>query len=202
MNESSPTHRYVEYINANILPSVDYDKLQKSYDTDEMTYARDILNRLHDAMIKIYGSEHLGEFDGDEGFVMVPGFVRGRDSGRYCLVLLDLDLSSSGEHWGTTFLCKYGVISQDDFDKHPAAHDIVKQIGVYDYCYTAKIAGDIHVDKNRLPGKLKEILAELGKHSPSVIDEIRKGTKAAKNTPPKRSGAKSKSSKKKSEPEH
>jgi len=130
-----------------------------------MTYARCILNKLHEAMVKIYGSEQLEEFDGDdEGFVAIPGFVRGRDSGQLCLALLDIDLSSSGEHWGTTFFCKYGVISQADFDKYPAAHEIVKQIGAYDYCYTATIPGDIHVDNERLPDKLQEILKELGAH--------------------------------------
>ena len=164
MNEKSSTHRYIEYINANIVPFIDYDELQKSYATEKMTYARCILNKLHEAMVKIYGSEQLEEFDGDEGFVAIPGFVRGRDNGQLCLALLDIDLSSSGEHWGTTFFCKYGVISQADFDKYPAAREIVKQIGVYDYCYTATIPGDIHVDNGRLPDKLKEILNELGTH--------------------------------------
>ena len=97
MDGKTNTDQFVEYINKNILPFIDYTALQASYDTD-MAHAKGVLNWLHKAMIAEYGSEHLDEYDGDEGFVVIPGIVRGRETGKICLALLDIDLSSSGEH--------------------------------------------------------------------------------------------------------
>ena len=36
--------------------------------------------------------------------------------------------------------------------------------GIYDYGYTAAITDDIHVDKERLPDALKEILEDFRNH--------------------------------------
>jgi len=221
MNEASVIQRYADYINSNILQTVDYDKLQASYGTD-MAYAKAVLNSLHNAMVKVYGSEHFDDFGGDDGFVMIPGMVRGQKTGNMAVVLLDIDLSSSGEHYGTTFLCGHGVVSQSDIGKSPAADAILKSIGSYDYCYTATIPDDIHVDNSRLPKELKAVLDDFQNHSldavvekPSVLDEIRSEAKTPKNGTPKAAKEKTadkgkttgkdnkgKSTKKKSEPEH
>jgi len=171
MNDKSKTDQYVDYINSHILPFIDYPRLQESYDTD-MVYAKGVLNRLHDAMVTVYGSVRLDEDIGDEGFVIVPGIVRGMNSGKICIALLDLDLSSSGEHWGTSFLCKYGVIAQDGIAKvsdndavlKAEITEVVSTYLPYDYCYTASIPGDIHIDRNRLPEDIKAVLNDFRNH--------------------------------------
>ena len=172
MNDKSKTDQYVDYINSHILPFIDYYELQASYDTD-MVYAKGILNRLHGAVSAVYGGERLGENESDsDGFVIIPGVVRGRDSGKICVALLELDLSSSGEHWGTSFLCKYGVIAQDGIEKvsnndavlKAEIAEVVSTYLPYDYCYTASIPGDIHVSKSRLPDEIKAVLEGFRDH--------------------------------------
>ena len=202
MIEKNKTDIYVDYINKHILQSVDYSELQKSYDTD-MLYAKTILNKLHDAMIKVYGGEQLGEYDGDDGIVIIPGIVRGRESGKMCVVLLDIDISSSGEHWGTTFLCEYGVVNQNQAYSNKAnAAELRKAIqpyGSYDYCYTAKIPGDIHIDKARLPEDMQSVLRDFRNHNgekPSVMNQIRETAKDSEES------NKNKQTKKKAGPEH
>lgn len=223
-NSTNPLTRYVDYINVNILPFIDYDKLQKSYATDT-AYAKGVLNCLHGAMVKIYGSEYLDWRTSEDGFVMIPGIVQGRENGNICLALLDLDLTSSCEHWGTTFLCKYGAISQSDIGESPAADAITKHIGTYDYCYTALTHDDHHVDFETLPSKLKAVLADFERYKmvskpkeplrfravgsatkakkPSVLDELRDDAKAAKSGSTKDASTanKSEKTKKKYEPE-
>jgi len=163
MDNKSTVDRYIDHINDHILPFVDYDRLQKSYATD-MVYAKGILNRLHEAMVQCYGIDRLDMHSGDEGFVLIPGVVHGKESGNVYLALLDLDLSSSGEHFGTEFFCEHGVVSQSRDVDSPAMNAIWERIGSYDYCYTATIPGDIHIDKSRLPDKLKSIMADFHVH--------------------------------------
>ena len=174
MNDKSKTEQYVEYINSNILPFVDYDKMQESYDTD-MTYGKGVLRRLHDAMCLIYGGEHLSEDIGNEGFVVVPGTIQGKKSGKFCIVLLELDLSSSGEHWGTSFLCRSGVISQSEaYSNHDDASEMrkaIKPYGEYDYCYTASIPRDLHISNSQLPKGLADILSDFRNHRAILENE-------------------------------
>ena len=173
MNEKSTVDRYIDYINDNILPSIDYAELQKSYNMD-MAYAKGILNRLHDAMIQVYGSDKLDEYDSDEGFVIIPGVVCGKENKNLCVALLELDLSSSGEHWGTSCLCNQGVVSQNNTGKDPVADKVFREIGAYDYCYTAVIPDDIHVDKSRLPDELKAVLNDFRSYKAVLRSEQRR----------------------------
>jgi hypothetical protein len=86
-----------------------------------------------------------------------------------CVALLEIDLSSSGEHWGTSFLCKYGVIAQDGIERvsnndavlKTESREIVSTYLPYDYCYTASIPGDIHVSKAGLPEEIKAVLKDF-----------------------------------------
>lgn len=172
MNETNSTEQYIDHINRHILPFIDYNKLQNSYETD-MVYAKGVLNQLHEDMVSFYGGESLNEYDlgGDDGFVIIPGIVRGKESGKLCLALLELDLSSSGEHWGTHFLCEHGVVKQGDIGNNPAEKAIISSIGSYDYCYTATIPGDIHVSKSRLPEEIKAVLEDFRNHIVNLIVE-------------------------------
>ena len=206
MRNKSKLEQYVDDINSNILPHIDYERLDASYRTD-MVYAKGVLNRLHEAMAEAYGGEQLVERDGDEGFVIIPGVVRGRDSGNMCIALLDLDLSSSGEHWGTSYLCKYGVISQTG-DNAALGDELKAQMREmnaafipYDYCYTATLVSDIHIRHDALPEELKAVLADFRNHralllheeKPSIKDRLREAAKepgqpAEPKEKPKKSG--------------
>ena len=173
MSEKNTMERYVDFINENILPFIDYHKLHESYGTD-MVYAKGILNRLHEAMVEVYGNSHLDDYDGDEGFVMIPGVVCGKETGKICLALLDLDLSSSGEHWGTSFLVKSGVISQSEAYSKDGTDELraaIAPYGNYDYCYTADIPGDIHIDSERLPEAIKQVLEDFRNHRAFLTSE-------------------------------
>ena len=177
MDEKNRADQYAGHINSRILPFIDYTELQASYASD-MVYAKGILNRLHEAMVEIYGSERL-EDDGGDGFVLIPGVVRGIDSGKMCVALLELDLSSSGEHWGTSFLCEYGVIGQDGIEKvsnndavlKAEITEIVSKYLPYDYCYTASVIGDIHINWNRLPEEIKDVLKDFHNHRAALLHE-------------------------------
>ena len=163
---------YIEYINSRILAHIDYNKLHRSYETD-MVYAKGILNELHEAMVKCYGSEILDRHDGDDGFVLIPGVIQSRaHKQNLCLALLHLDLSSSGEHWGTEFICKYGVISQNSTDSESNSDKYLKAVEKYlastyipyDYGYTAIIPHDHHVRKDMLPERLLSVLEDFRNH--------------------------------------
>ena len=94
--------------------------------------------------------------------------------------MLDLDLSSSGEHWGTSFLCKYGVIAQNGDRSNPEVKEICSAIGSYDYCYTATIPDDIHVDNESLPAELAAVLKDFRKYKSEISrpsDKPRKNSK-------------------------
>jgi hypothetical protein len=155
--------RYIRRINIEILPFVDYTELHKSY-TSDMEYAKGILNRLHTAMVSCYGGESLDGYGGD-GYVMIPGVVLGRNNGQQCLALLELDLSSSGEHWGTTLLTRYGLVRQENFGVGDAERrDYLKSFIPYDYGYTANLPDDIHIDPDSLPQELKAVLGDFKNH--------------------------------------
>ena len=155
MSKYSPKE-YLAYLNKNIFQFIDYDKLQESYETD-MIYAMGVLNHLHKAMVEVYGSEQLEETDSEDEFVYVPGALCHLEKGYMCIAMFELDLSGQGEHWGTDYLCRAGIVSQDDKDEE--LKNLLNSIYIpYSYCYTADIPCDIHVNKDNLHNNLKLVL--------------------------------------------
>lgn len=173
----SLSDKYIDFINKNILPHIDYKALQKSYQTQDKAYAKGVLNLLHQAMVNCYGSEvlhpnYIGDME--ENFVVIPGIVQGRKFRQFCLALLELDLSSSGEHWGTDFLTQYGVIPQRNAENIP--HELTKLMThrfiPYDYAYTATIPDDIHIKHGLLPTELKEILQTFQNYTAELLPQV------------------------------
>lgn len=155
---------YVDYINANVLPKVDYERLQSDYGTEEKAYAKSVLNALHQGLQKVYGTE---TFDRETagGYVLLPGVVQSQNTGELCIVLLELDLQSSGEHCATDFLIRYGCISQFEPEMPDKVRTFLKDTyGAYEYGYTATLTDDIHVDKGRLPQAMRELLENFRGH--------------------------------------
>ena len=159
-----PMNLYVDYINANVLPKIDYERLQADYGTEEKVYAKSVLNALHQGIQEVYGTE---TFDRETagGYVLLPGVVQSKAAGELCIALLELDLQSSGEHCATDFLIRYGCISQNDPEMpDQVRHFLRNAYGAYEYGYTATLTDNIHVDKSRLPQAMREVLTDFRGH--------------------------------------
>lgn len=170
----SKLDQYIDYINTHILPFIDYNELDRSYQTAEKEYAKGILNRLHTAMLEQYGDTRLicGHGDMQEEYAVVPGVVQGKKTGEIAIALLGIDLLSSGEHCETVMLCKYGAVAQGNIDMPKTiAREIDAKYLPYDYCYTANISGDIHVSKHRQPDGIKEFLKTFQEHTIELLFE-------------------------------
>ena len=99
-------NRYIDYLNARILPRIDYIRLQQSYATEEKAYAKGILHLLHDAAVKIYGRGQFSEADMEQGLLVLPAVI---DAGEnQCLGLVTIE-----KNWGRTgtdFFTQYGLL--------------------------------------------------------------------------------------------
>ena len=144
--------KYNDYIERNILLRIDYEKLQESYYTEDMEYAKGILNLLHQAMVRIYGSDSMAAPDDIESKaeILIPGVVAG--NGEICLALLVTDLR--GALKSVDFLTEYGCLLSGKKEK---IEEIMKRYTPYIYGYTAILPeADLCMDK--LPEKAKELL--------------------------------------------
>ena len=86
-----------------------------------------------------------------------------------CIALLELDLTSSGEHYETNFLTGYGILSQSDpeLPDHICAY-IQDTFIPYDYGYTAAIPCDLHMEKSSLPEAVREMLSTFQTHTATL----------------------------------
>lgn len=171
-HEKSGAEKFTDHINSNILPFIDYHKLAKSYCTEDKAYAKGILNCLHTAMIEQYGSTTLtsGHRNTEDDYVVVPGVIEGKKTGKIAIALLGIDLASSGEHCQTDILCHYGIVPQGDKSQPPyISAEVSVDYMPYDYGYTATIPGDIHVSKNSLPDGIKEMLGSFQNHTAELL---------------------------------
>lgn len=173
IEQKSPSERYVDHINADILPFIDYSELAQSYQTEEKAYAKGILNLLHAAMVEQYGTNTLSPSYNsmEDDYVVVPGVIQGMESGKIAVALLGLDLESSGEHCQTDILCRYGVVSQGENKLPPSINaEIVVDFMPYHYGYTTKIPDDIHIQNSRLPDGIKEMLGSFQSHTAQLLN--------------------------------
>ena len=139
-----------------ILPRIDFPMLETSYSTPERAYAKQVLATLHQASVKAYGEGALSA-DRCGDFVAVPAVIRAKNTGELCIGLVSLDLLSSGEHWGTDFYTKHGVLTQGMVDD-PVHQERIRRMIPYDYWYTPHIAGDIHINFFNIPAEAKALL--------------------------------------------
>ena len=88
---------------------------------------------------------------------MMPGIVRGRNTGKVALALLLVDLESSGEHWWTTFFTEDGLIPKGDWKMSDKEKEVLRTNYIpYDYWYTPKVENDIHIELTFMP---EEVIA-------------------------------------------
>lgn len=165
--EQDKTSIYVHYLNQKVLSTINYDRLQASYGTQDKDYAKAVLHLLHQAMVHCYGTDCLTE--GVTDYVMVPGVVQSKEKGNLCIALLELDLTYSGEHYETNLLTGYGILSQSDPELPDHIRTYIQDTFIpYDYGYTVAIPCDIHVEKSSLPEAVREMLSTFQKHTATL----------------------------------
>ncbi len=146
---------YVERLNA-MLPTVDFIKLDRSCNSQNDGYAREILKKMHDLFMEVYRTDNL---DSGYEFVDLPAVIRGRTTGHIGLGIVTLDLQSSGEHFGIFFLTPKGIIDQGSEEMAPADTEYLSAVYIpYDYWYTVYIERDHHVDFDHVPEKVVGML--------------------------------------------
>lgn len=145
---------YIQQLNDYLLPTIDFKELDDSCNSPDNQYAKETLKRMHDIFVDVYGTTEL---DSSYGFVCVPAVIRGRYNNKTALGLVELDLESSGEHWGTTFFLHQGIVDQNSIEKTAAGARAVKPFIPYNYWYTAQIPEDIHISQSP-PDDLQDFL--------------------------------------------
>lgn len=157
-----------QYIGAvdEILTTVDFPLLSQSCNSHNIDYAKEVLQKLHQAFVDTYGTDCILSTEGD--FVEVPAVIQGRKTGEIALGLITLDLSSSGEHWGTAFFVKCGVIDDSGEQLSQVSQKYIHDHFVpYNYWYTPEIPCDIHVDFENLPSKVQNLLSACTGFTPT-----------------------------------
>lgn len=151
-----PQDQFIEKLNK-YLPTVDFDSLDASCNSRDQTYAKEVLGKLHSFVRESYGTDTL--YDRELGMVDLPAVIRNKANGRMHIGIVMVDLSSSGEHWGTSVLSPFGVLSAHGQKLTPAERQYLKEeVGSYDYWYTAQLPGDIHVRFDHVPAQVQTLL--------------------------------------------
>lgn len=157
MDSDALLETYIDKLNKEILPNIDYQKLQRSYETIKMQYAKSVLKQMHDAFVDVYKTGYIESYEYD--FVSIPAIIKGVETGKICIGLVDLDISSSGEHWGTTFLTKQGLGDQGNEKLLPEHKKFISENYMpYNYWYTIEVERDHHVDFENIPDNIKPLL--------------------------------------------
>ena len=146
---------YLKAVNRDVLPGFHWLGLKQAYQNHDYEPVKQLLKKLHDAFLKVYGTDCLDE---SYDFILAPAAIRVRATGDIYAGLVELDLSSSGEHWDTSFITPCGVFSQSDETLNEQQREYVDSFIPYDYYYTSDIPGDIHVDKGNIPDDIREML--------------------------------------------
>ena len=147
---------YIERLN-DLLQTIDFKKLDESCNSEDTSYAKDILKKMHDSFMGVYKTDYLDSYTYE--FIEVPAVIRGQDTGHIGLGIVSLDLGSSGEHWGTFFLTPKGVIDQGAEKQSLSKAKYLDQTYIpYDYWYTVSLERDHHVDFNNVPENIADIL--------------------------------------------
>lgn len=147
--------QFIDEVNK-VLVKADFGQVDKSLNGQDNAYAKEILGQMHNAFESVYGTAVIEE--GEYEFIELPAIIRGRNTGHLALGVVTIDMESSGEHWGTFFLTPLGVLDQGS-GLNPQEREYVKNNFIpYDYWYTPKVEGDIHVGFDDVPKEVAELL--------------------------------------------
>ena len=162
--------KFIENVNS-VLLNVDFERLDDSCNGEDKTYTKELLEQMHNAFVSAYGDGMI--YGEDIEFIQLPAVICGRESGHIALGIVTIDLQSSGEHWGTFFLTPYGVLDQGSKNLDADEKEYIrKEFIPYDYWYTPKVYGDIHVDFNNIPIEVQELMQFSEEMMEQTEDEI------------------------------
>lgn len=147
--------QYVDKFSKDILPMLDFKKLDESCKSLDKQYAKEVLEKLHDAFINVYKTHYLSDREFD--FVLVPAIIRAQKTGNISIAIVTLDIESSGEHWGTVFFTDKGIIDSENLSNTDREY-INANFIPYNYWYTVDIERDYHVDFENVPEEVRELL--------------------------------------------
>ena len=147
--------QFLEKLNSDVFSKVNLVELKKSYDAGDMYYPKMILKAMHETFVSVYGGDYC---NADMEFVTVPAVLKTADGARY-VGLVDLDISSSAEHWGSSFLTPLGMVEHDGSEVPPEHREFLEKAIPYEYWYTPFIEDDHHVDFDHVPPEVAEILS-------------------------------------------
>lgn len=150
-----------------LLLTLDLKKLDISCNSEDDSYAKDILKNMHGIFVEVYKTEHLDSYTHE--FIEVPAIVKGKNTGHIGLAILSIDIESSGEHCGTFFLTPRGVIEQGskkllDYEKEYISQTYIP----YEYWYTVSLERDFHVDFDNVPEKIVDMLSVCSSDLPEM----------------------------------
>lgn len=140
----------MDYLNREALFLCDYDRLS------DREYQKQFLRQITDKFREIYGADELSE---DMEFVIVPAVIKPDCGNELFIGIVQFDLTSSGEHYGTDFFTsKYGVLNVDNEELSAEARQYLKKLHPYEYYPTVPFSGDIHVDWSKCTDEVREII--------------------------------------------
>jgi len=132
VDKMTKLEKYIQSINDG---NIDYDK-------DIETIAKKLLKKFEE----VYNttSVNLSDCEEDSGFVMMPAFLKGENSQKEWLALLDIGVGDAGELFGIQLLHKkHGWIAQKDWKKVLTEKE-QEEFENYKYCPLVDIPRDIH----------------------------------------------------------
>ena len=92
--------RFVEAVNG-ILRELDFEELDRSCNGRDPSYAQEILQKMHQAFLDIYGTDCLT--DPAATVVELPAVFRGRRTGEVAVGVVAIDLTAKG--WSLVCIC-------------------------------------------------------------------------------------------------
>ena len=138
-----------------------FDELGTDEGKFNLQYTRKVLQEMHEAFVKIYGTDIV---DDSFGFLAVPGIVESEKTGDVYPALLSIDFASSGEHWRTMIITSEGAKEQDN-DELPEDNEFFEEnVCPYHYWYTLRCDGDIHTSLDDCPSDIKDILFDCNEN--------------------------------------
>ena len=147
--------KYIKKLNHDVLDKFDFDKYGEALEKQDLQELTNALKILHDAFLEVYGTSCIDE---DYEWILLPAIIQSTKNGLLTIGLVVLDLESSGEHWGTTFLTKQGTFDFDNEDSPEMKRTMREQWIPYKYYYTVDIPCDIHVSPEDYPPEIQQML--------------------------------------------
>ena len=120
-------HEFIRKLNKDIFPQVSLDKLKVFQDSNDTWYVKSLLKAMHETFCEVFDGDYVNN---DMEFVTVPAVIKGAN-GKLYPALVDLDVSSSGEHYGSSILTPIGMIEHDGSDLPPNQAELLREIPSY-----------------------------------------------------------------------